>query len=372
MRAAKRLKRDNFEEGLLQLKKMSRYDIKNALTDKNMPLSDQIHGPYCIMPPELLHTSGSGLIKYMFESLQFQIGCRKIRNAIDKLHVQIYMALQRQSECDFPCGSLRNGIIDGTKYQSEERKGNLFHLLCIAHTTKGRIKLQDVLGHSDSRWKRWLDFIKLYLSMEEWLHDTNNKEEVNHARPLISKVLKMLQFFFERGENTNGYCIPKMHGMTKFVPYVKRYGSAMNFYGGTGESAHKQFVKAPDQKTQRRVSEFAIQTAQQWYEMLVTNQALRGIQIDPQYIVMDSKNTDSIRNEVLSADGDVSVNLSGKYFLVITKDVFESMKSEKDIDVIWSSDKNNVKKNNTNNCLHKGLVMFLVKKDPIAEYRGSQ
>ncbi len=81
--------------------------------------------------------------------------------------------------------------------------------------------------------------------MEEWLHDTNNKEEVNHARLLISKVLKMLEFFFERGENTNGYCIPKMHGMTKFVPYVKRYGSAMNIYGGTGESAHKQFVKAP-------------------------------------------------------------------------------------------------------------------------------
>jgi hypothetical protein len=51
---------------------MSRYDIKNALTKKYMPLSDNIHGPYCMMPPELLHTSGSGLIKYMFESLQWQ------------------------------------------------------------------------------------------------------------------------------------------------------------------------------------------------------------------------------------------------------------------------------------------------------------
>ncbi len=117
MRAAKRLKRENLEEGLLQLKMMSQYDIKNALTAKSMPLSDQIHGPYCMMQPELLHTSGSGLIKYMFKSLQFQIGCGKICNAIDKLHVQIYMALQRQSERDFPRGSLRNGIIDGTKCQ---------------------------------------------------------------------------------------------------------------------------------------------------------------------------------------------------------------------------------------------------------------
>ena len=58
----------------------------------------------------------------------------------------------------------------------------------------------------------------------------------------------MLQWLFPREENTYGYCIPKMHGMAKLQSYIKRYGSAMNFYGGTGESAHKQFVKAPGQK----------------------------------------------------------------------------------------------------------------------------
>ncbi len=69
MCSAKRLKRSDEDEGLLKLKKMSRYDIKNALTKKYMPLSDNIHGPYCMMPPELLHMSGRGLIKYIFESL---------------------------------------------------------------------------------------------------------------------------------------------------------------------------------------------------------------------------------------------------------------------------------------------------------------
>ena len=63
-----------------------------------MPLSDNIHGPYCMMPSELLHTSGSGLIKYMFESLQWQIGSGKIRDDIDKLHVRVYMTIKRQSE----------------------------------------------------------------------------------------------------------------------------------------------------------------------------------------------------------------------------------------------------------------------------------
>ncbi len=60
---------------------MSRCDIKNV--------SDNIHGPYCMMPPELLHTSGSGLIEYMFESLQWQIGSGKNRDDIDKLHIRV-------------------------------------------------------------------------------------------------------------------------------------------------------------------------------------------------------------------------------------------------------------------------------------------
>jgi hypothetical protein len=84
--------------------------------------------------------------------------------------------------------------------------------------------------------------------MEEWFHDCNDKEEVNQARPLISKVLKLLQWLFPRADNTSGYFIPKMHGMTKFQYYVKRYGCAMIFYGEMGESAHKLFVKTPGKK----------------------------------------------------------------------------------------------------------------------------
>ena len=58
-----------------------------------------------------------------------------------------------------------------------------------------------------------------------------------------------------------------MHGMTKMQEYMKLFGSGMNFYGGPGESAHKTFVKMAGQKTQRRVNEFAKQTANQYYYM---------------------------------------------------------------------------------------------------------
>ena len=60
-----------------------RYDINNAFMERYLPLSDDVHGPYKMMPPELLHTSGSGLIMYMFESLRTQLGKGKDRDEID-------------------------------------------------------------------------------------------------------------------------------------------------------------------------------------------------------------------------------------------------------------------------------------------------
>jgi hypothetical protein len=85
----KRYKRDDEDGQKHYFKSMSRYDINNALLEKCMPLSDHIHGPFKMMPPELLHTSGSGLIMYIFESLRQQIGGGKDRDFIDQEHVII-------------------------------------------------------------------------------------------------------------------------------------------------------------------------------------------------------------------------------------------------------------------------------------------
>jgi hypothetical protein len=143
------------------------------------------------------------------------MGGGRDRDLIDQQHIEISQLLKRQSERDFPRGSMRNGLIDGTKCQSSERKGNLFRLLCIAHTAIGSSTLKRSLSLSESRWKLFLEFLKQYLSMEEWFHDSNEKEEVRHAREQISNVLLMLQKLFPRPTKTNGYKIPKMHGMTK-------------------------------------------------------------------------------------------------------------------------------------------------------------
>jgi hypothetical protein len=67
---AKKRKREDEDAGIEYYRSVSMYDIRNALTEKTLPLSDNIPGPYKMIPPELIHTSGSGLIMYMFESLR--------------------------------------------------------------------------------------------------------------------------------------------------------------------------------------------------------------------------------------------------------------------------------------------------------------
>ncbi len=57
------------------------------------------------------------------------------------------------------------------------------------------------------------------------------------------------------------------------------FGSGINFYGGPGESAHEQFIKMPGQRTQRRVSMFAQQTALQYYNILVSSHTAYDCQI---------------------------------------------------------------------------------------------
>jgi hypothetical protein len=122
-----------------------------------------------------------------------------------------------------------------------------------------------------------------------------------------------------------------MHRMTKFQPYMKRYGSAMIIYGGPGEAAQKFFVKAPGQKTLHHVSEFAAQTANQCYDIMVIEHAMRSIGMEMDRVVVQRKNMDINPSDVVTESDDLSITLSGKYRLVVMNDILESMKENDDV-----------------------------------------
>jgi hypothetical protein len=161
--------------------------------------------------------------------------------------------------------------------------------------------------------------------MEEWFHDSNNKLEIINARPQIAKVLQKLQNF-SRNSNTKGYNLPKMHGITKMQEYMKLFGSRINFYGGPGESAHMQFIKIQGQRTQQRVSEFAQQTALQYYTMLVFGYAAHDCQIKFN-LYKQSGNTDTDFSTT-EPNGDIVIEMSGKYDFKLTHESIEMMEAE--------------------------------------------
>ncbi len=107
---------------------------------------------------------------------------------------------------------------------------------------------------------------------------------------------------------------------------MKLFGGGINFYGGPGESAHKQFIKIPGQGTQRRVHEFAEQTALQYCNMLVSSHAAHDCQIRSNFY-KQSGNTGT-DFDCTETKGEVVMEMSGKYNFTVTCEVIGMMEAE--------------------------------------------
>ena len=145
-------------------RQISKHDIANALTEDHMPLSDGVHGPYKMAPPELLHVSGNGIVKYVLREIALSLQPAQ-QVAIDELHQQMWHELVRQSKRDYPIGSVRNGLLDGTKRKASEFVGDLFILACVAHTSAGKKALAPYLAMWNISVKRFISAITDYLCM---------------------------------------------------------------------------------------------------------------------------------------------------------------------------------------------------------------
>jgi hypothetical protein len=287
------LKRDDYHQHILMRSSLeaqrdrldmdaslSKNPIINAFMNPEVPLSDLECGVYGMTPPERLHTTCEGVTKYIFESLLDTItkcseGNSLIRQ-MELLHFTLHFEWVRNSERDYPRSAGRNGLMNGSKVTGSERRGNLLRLLCLSHTDAIKPKLTEKLREQSISITKFQKCLKQYLSMEEWFHGNNLKEEVLAARPMISDTIKLIQSVFPR-DSGRGWKIPKLHGLTKFATYMQRFGSASNFFGGIGESNHKRFVKDTGHNTQQRASNFSSQVAQRYYERMVcdiANQAL--------------------------------------------------------------------------------------------------
>jgi hypothetical protein len=134
-----------------------------------------------------------------------------------------------------------------------------------------------------------------------------------------------------------------MHGMTKMQEYIKLFGSGINFYGGQGESAHKQFIKIPGQRTQRRVNEFAKQMALQYYNTLVSKYASDKCNLSMSKCKQGEYNNKKKEGEEWLDDEDIHISLSGKYEFTITDEVMKTTKDDRKLNILWAYDDRKVK-----------------------------
>lgn len=252
------------------LSDLCKKDIQNSFD--GVPLSDQIHGLLGCVPSEMLHVSGTGILKYIFSCLESLIGSpnrtRRDIDAFDDLHRCMVAKAQRQSERDLPRMSVRNGITDGTKMAGSERVGNCFILLCLLHTCRG-FELTDYQRKQKRIPMRDIIYcLKLYLSFERWVTLPHHKQDILQARQLLGRLVTLIKQCFPRDEGW-GWNIAKMHAFTRMPLYMLKFGSATNFSGQIGERALKSIVKDHAVRTQRRVDKFAEQCAMRQYEETV-------------------------------------------------------------------------------------------------------
>ncbi len=118
------------------LKNLCKKNISNAF--ENVPFADLVYGLLGSVPAEMLHVSGTVLLKHMFGCLGGLIGRAKSRNrdkeSFDDLHCCVVISLERQSKRDFPCMLIHNGITDGKNVRFRESWELLCVTLCDAHT----------------------------------------------------------------------------------------------------------------------------------------------------------------------------------------------------------------------------------------------
>jgi hypothetical protein len=156
-------------------KEFSKHNIVNAFMHEDLPLSNQLHGMYCMTPPEQLHTTSEGLTKYMIDSLCNTIGDvgdgKKLLTKIENLHHTLHFDLKWNSERDFPWGSARNGALKNTLVSDTEYCGNMFLLLCLCHTDAVCKDFERILCQSRINSANFFKCLKLYISMEECLQE---------------------------------------------------------------------------------------------------------------------------------------------------------------------------------------------------------
>ena len=177
-------------------------NISNAF--ENVPFDDEMYGLLGSVPHKMLHVSGTSLPKHMFGCLDRLIEdtySKKDKESFHDLHHSLVKDAEQQSERDFPCMSICNGIIDGTKMCGSKRVGNCFVLFCVMHTHLGQKLMGKEMNKGKISMKRFKNCLKLYLFLERWVIEPHPQSQVCRSPKVLGNLINMINDYFPRDKD---------------------------------------------------------------------------------------------------------------------------------------------------------------------------
>jgi hypothetical protein len=255
------------------MKSISRYEI-TTVWERGVPLADPEHGIAIHTPPELLHTVGVGICKYLVRSI-FDMMSVEDAEKLDSYSAEVYYDLMRNSDRDYQPGSLAKGATDTTQQGAMQNIGNVFSLLCLSYTKAGH-SLMTKYRTEGGDDKDISHPLAMFMAMIAWFHQENETDEVKKSPKYVGRVFNDLIEFFKR-EDGNGWDIPKAHGLLQFPLFMILFGCAANFDGKMGERSHIDHIKDNGLRTQRQMASFLQQVGERLSEQKILSRTIDGI-----------------------------------------------------------------------------------------------
>ncbi len=196
---------------------------KHGVDNDFVPLSDNVYDIHGMVPPEGLHTFGSGNYGTLLDTMHDVVGIEH-KNTTDKetvndLHLLIVEATKRQSELDMPQPMVRNGIMDGTQMEATEKCVNVLALVLVLKTKAGQLLFKRHCERNSLRLSKMLKTAILILSCEKWCHSNVHLGDVDRSGPAIRELKHQLLKHFPCGKYVRRSMVGKYQNFMQYLSF---------------------------------------------------------------------------------------------------------------------------------------------------------
>jgi hypothetical protein len=269
------------------LQSLSIHGVDNAW--KDILFCDNERGLYGALCPDILHCIKHGLYNYALlalfdrksakntedpDEIEFSnknVFTQNYSKHFDELCKRYGLLLSHQSDRELPRTHVNTNYTTTTRKNANEMSGILLTILIVFITDEGTNTLDEIMAGIEAA--KFIQLFELLLMLENFCSTKEHKiSDVKKFKKFVPFILNTYKEILNR-QTGCGCKFIKFHLPNHFADDMLRFGSMINFDTEIGESHHKTEAKYPAQNTQRRKSEFELQTATRQIENFAINKA---------------------------------------------------------------------------------------------------